>query len=105
MNAPRVCKLRKICLTVIDQCALRNGVKTPQFHQFQMFLQCTVNSVHIELPLIDLAFLKFASGSGMTRKAVINHSGSTTLNNDKKKTILFKRKKKYFTKAVFAGIP
>jgi hypothetical protein len=53
---------------------------------------CTWNS-----PLFDLAFLKFASGSGTTRKvgnsSGINHSGYTTLNNDKKKKIIFQRKK------------
>jgi len=32
MNAPRVCKLRKNCLTVIDQCAM--VLKTPQFLHF-----------------------------------------------------------------------
>ncbi len=32
MKAPCIFKLRKNCLTGIDQCALRNGViKTPQF--------------------------------------------------------------------------
>jgi hypothetical protein len=33
-NAPRVCKLRKHCLTVIDQCAL--VLKTPQFLNFSI---------------------------------------------------------------------
>ena len=32
MNAPRVCKLRQNCLTVIDQCAM--VLKTPQFLHF-----------------------------------------------------------------------
>jgi hypothetical protein len=32
MNAPPVCKLRKNCLTVIDQCA--KVLKTPQFLHF-----------------------------------------------------------------------
>ncbi len=32
MNAPRVCKLRKNCLTVIDQYAM--VLKTPQFLHF-----------------------------------------------------------------------
>jgi hypothetical protein len=32
MNAPRVCKLRKNCLTVIDQVAM--VLKTPQFISF-----------------------------------------------------------------------
>jgi hypothetical protein len=33
VNAARVCKLRKNCLTVIDQCAM--VLKTPQFLHFQ----------------------------------------------------------------------
>ncbi len=32
MNAQRICKLRKNCLTVIDQCAM--VLKTPQFLNF-----------------------------------------------------------------------
>jgi hypothetical protein len=32
MNAPRVCKLNKNCLTVIDQCAM--VLKIPQFLHF-----------------------------------------------------------------------
>jgi hypothetical protein len=34
MNAPRVCKLRKNCLTVIDQCAM--VLKKPQFLHFSV---------------------------------------------------------------------
>jgi hypothetical protein len=34
MNAPRVCKLRKNCLTVIDQCAM--VLKAPQFLHFSI---------------------------------------------------------------------
>jgi hypothetical protein len=34
MNAPRVCKLRKNCLTVIDQCEI--VLKTPQFLNFSL---------------------------------------------------------------------
>ncbi len=73
-------------------------------------VQCTVYSVHIEFATIWLGFLKFVSGSGTTRKVPvvtgsgINHSGSTTFNNDRKKKMLFQRKKQYFTKAVFAEI-
>jgi hypothetical protein len=69
-----------------------------------MFLQGKVYTYN--LPLLDLAFLKFASGSGTAvTGSGTNHSGSTTLNYDKKKKILFQRKKKHFTKAVFVGIP
>jgi hypothetical protein len=34
MNAPHVCKLRKNCLAVIDQCAM--VLKTPQFLHFSI---------------------------------------------------------------------
>jgi hypothetical protein len=34
MNAPRICKLRKNCLTVIDQCAI--VLKTRQFLHFSI---------------------------------------------------------------------
>jgi hypothetical protein len=34
INAPRVCKLRQNCLTVIDQCAM--VLKTPQFLHFSI---------------------------------------------------------------------
>jgi hypothetical protein len=34
MNAPRVCKSRKNCLTIIDQCAM--GLKSPQFLHFSI---------------------------------------------------------------------
>jgi hypothetical protein len=41
MNDPRVCELRKNCLTVIDQCAM--VLKTPQFLHFSIYSKCATN--------------------------------------------------------------
>jgi hypothetical protein len=48
MNAPRICKLRKNCLTGIDQCAiLRNGViKEVQIDAF-MTVKCRMEKKFI----------------------------------------------------------
>ncbi len=51
MNAPLVCKLRKTCLTVIDQCAI--VLKMPQFLNFSV----NIFQVRNEFPMPYLNWL------------------------------------------------
>jgi hypothetical protein len=65
MNAPSVCKLRKNCLTIIDQCAM--VLKTPQFLNFLI----NIFQVHNEIITAPIYIVCLIVNSKTRRRSYI----------------------------------